>query len=278
MLQLAQIITSEGGIVRGKRLQEFGFSRRMLSCAVQDGSVLRVRQGVFAHPTTDPQLIDAAAHGGAVTCSAALRMHDVWTLKDDLVPHVWMGGTGRVHHPQPCSCVGHFFAGTMRLGLAPLELVLVHVYHCHGDEAFFAALESALRQRKITQAAKERLRSRLPAGARWLVDFARRDADSGLESLLRLRLRVLGIPLDCQVSIPTVGRVDFVIGDRLILEADGIENHDGRSHRHKDLVRDAAASRLGYETLRFDYALIVHEWPIVEAAIVAAMTRLGHRP
>lgn len=274
MLQLAQIITREGGIARGTRLHEFGFSRRMLSCAVRDGEVLRVRPGVFAAPDADPRVVEAAAHGGAVTCSDALRMHDVWSLKDDAAPHVWMGGTGRVHHAQPCSCVGHFFAGTMRLGLAPLEIVLVHVYHCHGDEAFFAALESALRQRKITQVSKERIRARLPDGARWLVDFAWRDADSGLESLLRLRLRLLGIRLDCQVSIPTVGRVDFVIDGRLILEADGAENHDGESHRHKDLVRDAAASVLGYETLRFDYALIVHQWHVVEAAIVAAVTRL----
>lgn len=42
-------------------------------------------------------------------------------------------------------------------------------------------------------------------------------------------------------------------------------------------MRDAAASVLGYETLRFDYAQIVHEWPSVEAAVVAALTRLRER-
>jgi very-short-patch-repair endonuclease len=153
----------------------------------------------------------------------------------------------------------------------------VHVYHCHGDEVFFAALESALRQRKISSAATGRIRARLPLRARWLVDLARADADSGLESLLRLRLHVLGIRLECQVAIPTVGIVDFVVGDRLILETDGKENHDGASHRHKDLRRDAAASRLGYETLRFDYALVIHDWPTVEAAILAALARLIDR-
>src|SRR5690606_36066930 len=146
---------------------------------------------------------------------------------------------------------------------------------CAGDEAFFAAFESAWRKGRLPQAARSRVRAALPASARWLVDISRSDADSGLESILRLRLHLLGIRLDCQVVIPGVGTVDFVIGGRLILEADGKENHDGRSMRHKDLVRDAAASRLGYETLRFDYAQIVHDWAAVQAAILGALTRTG---
>lgn len=273
MLQPALLISHEGGIARGVRLQEFGLSRRVLSEAVKDGTILRVRPGVFANVSTDRRLVAAAEHGGALTCGGALRLHGIWTLQDDQVPHVWLGGTGRVHHPRTCTCVGHFFGGVMRLGLAPLEIVLVHVFHCHGDEAFFAALESALRTGRIRAAAKDRIRRRLPTGAHWLVDLARKDADSGLESLLRLRLYILGIRLVCQVDIPTVGRVDFVIGDRLILEVDGKENHDGEVHRHKDLVRDAAASALGYETLRFDYAQIVHDWQSVEAAVLAALVR-----
>ena len=61
--------------------------------------------------------------------------------------------------------------------------------------------------------------------------------------------------------------------DRLVPEADGKHNHDDDSHRHRDLQRDAAASRLGYETLRFDYAMIIHDWPTVLAAILAALAR-----
>lgn len=273
MLQLGHIIRIEGGVSRGMRLQKFGFSRRSLAEAVDRGEIRRVRPGVFTLASTPSDVVVAADHGGAVTCGRALRLHGIWTLNEDATVHVWMGGAGRVHHTKDCSCVGHFFAGSTSLGLAPLEVVLEHVYHCHGDEGFFAALESALRTRKINHAAKRRIRSRLPAGAQWLVDLARDDADSGLESLLRLRLHLLGIRLECQVTIPTVGRVDFVVGDCLILETDGKENHDGQSHRHRDLVRDAAASRLGYETLRFDYALVIHDWPIVEAAVLAALAR-----
>ncbi|WP_426181651.1 DUF559 domain-containing protein [Microbacterium sp. TWP3-1-2b2] len=277
MLQPTHLIAQQGGIARGSQLQSLGFTRRMLSTEVENGHIVRVRPGVFALPSTVAEVVEAAAHGGALTCASALRLHGIWTLNDDPEVHVWLGGTGRVHHVSGCSCVGHYFAGTMQLGLAPLEIVLAHVYHCHGDEAFFAALESGLRQRKIASAARNRIRSRIPTSARWLVDFARPDSDSGLESLLRLRLHLLGIRLECQVTILAVGIVDFVVGDRLILETDGRENHDGISHRHKDLRRDAAASRLGYETLRFDYALVIHDWPTVEAAILAALARMVER-
>ncbi|WP_300268668.1 DUF559 domain-containing protein [Microbacterium sp.] len=105
-----------------------------------------------------------------------------------------------------------------------------------------------------------------------MLDLARSDAASGLESLLRLRLHLLGIRLDCQVNIDGVGRVDFVVGGRVILETDGKENHAGEL-RHKDLMRDAAASALGYETLRFDYAMVVHNWDVVAAAILPAIGR-----
>ncbi|KQZ22261.1 hypothetical protein ASD43_16195 [Microbacterium sp. Root553] len=73
-------------------------------------------------------------------------------------------------------------------GLSTRTPIRVHVYPCRGDEAFFVALESALRPRLVEAAGRARIRSRLPLKARWLIDLARADADSGLESLLRLRL------------------------------------------------------------------------------------------
>jgi len=272
----AHVLSHLGDLARGTTLRQFGLSRRMLSSAVRDGTITRVRNGVFATPSAPADVLTAAAHGGALTCSRALRLHGIWTLEDDTNPHVWLGTHGRNHHIA-CTCTGHYFGGRTVLGLAPLEDALVHVYLCKGDESFFVSIESALQLRKIGAASRARVRSRLPAKARWLVDLARTDADSGLESLLRLRLHLLGIRLECQVDIPSVGRVDFVLHELLILEADGAENHDSASHRHRDLLRDAEASRQGYETLRFDYAMIVHDWPVVEAAILAAVDRLRAR-
>jgi very-short-patch-repair endonuclease len=75
--------------------------------------------------------------------------------------------------------------------------------------------------------------------------------------------------------ISSVGRVDLLIGDRLLVETDGRDNHDGISHRHKDLVRDANAAAWAYVTLRFDYALVIHDWDLVERAVLAQVAA-GH--
>ncbi|MGV2982214.1 DUF559 domain-containing protein [Microbacterium sp. AGC85] len=267
-----QILPHFDGIARGVQLQRFGCTRTQLAAAAKTGTIVRVRTGVYALPGTDPYVVAAALHGGALTCAAALRRHGVWLLSDvtDVI-HVWMGAAGRKHHGK-CGCTTHYTPGTSGLGLAPVAAALVHLYRCSDQETFFAAYESAWNQRLISASDRDRIRRELPRTAGWLLDLARGDAESGLESLLRLRLHLLGIRLDCQVRIDGVGRVDFVIDRRVILEADGKQNHE-KSNRHKDLIRDAAASARGFETLRFDYAMIVHDWDRVVAAILPALAR-----
>ncbi|MFJ4224295.1 endonuclease domain-containing protein [Microbacterium sp. NPDC089695] len=274
MLDPSEILTRLDGISRGTVLQQYGCSRDRLRRAVAGGTIVRVRAGIFAVPTADAKVVAAAAHGGALTCAAALRAYAVWTLpEDDGAIHVWLGGSGRVHPHEGCACVAHYSPGTAGLGIAPLAVGLIHSYRCLGAEAFFAAYESAWNRRQLSAHDRKRIRRELPASARWLVDLARPDAQSGLESILRLRLHLLGIRLDCQVAISGVGRVDFVIESRVILEVDGRLNHASAERRHHDLRRDAAASALGYETLRFDYALLIHDWDAVLAAILPALAR-----
>ncbi|MFD6701120.1 MULTISPECIES: DUF559 domain-containing protein [unclassified Microbacterium] len=274
MLDPATTLTRLGGVARGEHLHALGLTRSALARAVSSGRIRRVRPGVFAAPDACPKTVAAAAHGGALTCGAALRLSKVWVLEKDAPPHVWVGRDGRVHAHPACDCTSHFFDGATRFGVVEVETALIHLHGCAGAEAFFASFESAWRRGLLSRAARARIRDALPQSARWLVDIARADADSGLESLLRLRLHVLGIRLDCQVRMPGVGKVDFVVAGRLIIEVDGRENHDGESLRHKDLRRDAAASALGYETLRFDYAQVLYDWPSVQAAILAALRRI----
>ncbi|MBS1907468.1 MAG: DUF559 domain-containing protein [Actinobacteria bacterium] len=274
MLSAIDTVARLGGIATGARLQELGFDRRALARLVDRHELDRIRPGVFAAPGLDPEVRAATAHGGALACVSVLRKRKVWVLADEGPLHVWLGPN---HHAQPhsaCTCVSHFYRGVPPLGQVDIETALTQLFRCQGDESFFASYESAWRKGLLSRAARLRIRAALPSKARWLVDLARSDADSGVESLLRLRLHVLGIRLDCQVRIDGVGVVDFVVAGRLIIEADGKENHDGSSKRHKDLRRDAAASSLGYETLRFDYAQIVHDWPAVQSAILAALARI----
>ncbi|GLI25813.1 hypothetical protein ARHIZOSPH14_00550 [Agromyces rhizosphaerae] len=257
-----------GGVARTAELAAAGVGRRDLARAVDEGAVVRLRQGIYAVPDLAPDAAEAVRHGGALGCLSAARALGLWVLTDDDRLHVSMAPTGRSREHSDCACVVHWTGGGLR-PVASIVDVLRQVLACAGPEEFFVCLESAMRLKRIDADGVARLREHVPAWARPLIDDARWDADSGLESLLRFRLRLFRLRIRSQVAIPTVGRVDHVIGDRLILEADGRENHDGESNRHRDLVRDAAAAALGFDTLRFDYAQIVHDWPSVRAAILA---------
>lgn len=276
MLTPAELLDRSDGIARGTWLQQYGCSRRTLADAVAEGSIRRVRPGVFALPTLNPKVRTAAAHGGELTCADALRWHRVWVLSNpNKEVHVWLGRAGRRHPHPKCECTVHHSPGTASVGMASVATALIHAYRCLPAEEFFAAYESAWNKRLPSASDRRRIAAELPHAAQWMLQLARSDAQSGLESLLRFRLHLLGIRLDCQVEINTVGRVDFVVGGRLILEVDGRENHQSAERRHSDLLRDAAASVLGYETLRFDYALVVHRWEAVVPAILAAIRRIG---
>lgn len=262
-------------MARTSELRRRGVTDAELTRAVRAGEVIKPRQGVYALPDTPQELLHAAAHGGTIGCCAAAVLHGLWTLSTPVETHIWMGrgGTPRIAGD---GCRIHWDDGHVQVGrLPPVANVLLQVACCADEETFFAALESALRQSLLGPGDLAWLWHRLPSGLRWLVGFARADADSGLESLIRLRLHRLGIEVCTQVTIDGVGEVDFVIGGRLIVEADGEGNHGNAEKRSKDLRRDAAASALGYETLRFTYSMIVHEWPSVIAAIRGAMLRLS---
>ena len=259
-------------------LRRRGMSRRAIARQVADGRLVRAARGLYADGSVCAPRLTAAAHGGALACVSAARHLGLWVLSPDDELHVGVGGHRHPRVHVGCRCVTHWDDGPgAAFALVSTPRVLRQILRCRGVEEFFVVLESALRTGRISGAGVAWLRATGGPAAREAIAHARDDADSGLESLVRWRLRDRGLRLRTQMSIVSVGRVDLLIGDRLLVEVDGIENHDGASHRHKDLVRDANAVIWGYVTLRFDYAMVVHDWDTVEAAILAAVDRGLHR-
>lgn len=261
------------------QLRAEGWSRRSIAAAVVAGDIERVRRGTYARDTACAPVRRAGRHGGVLACVSAARHLGLWTLADDDTLHVWLRGDGHAVAHDGCCCVEHWdaMAAPGRTRAASVPRVLRQIWLCRGIEEFFVTLESALHQRRITRAGLAWLRTHCGEPVRDAIAFARSDAESGLESLLRWRLRECGLRIRTQVWIVSVGRVDILVGDRLILEADGAAFHDGAQPRHRDRVRDANAAAWGYVTLRFDYAMIVHDWPTVLGAILAHIDRGHHR-
>lgn len=267
---------SSESITTHAKMLAAGMTRRQIVARVRSGSLERIRRGVYGHPGACAPIRTAAAHGGVLACVSAARHAGLWVLSTTETVHVGLGAHGHAYPHDRCACTEHWDGPGGASTGHPIPQVLLQVYRCLGIEDFFVALESALRYGMLSARALDRLRAQGNAEVREAIAFARRDADSGIESLLRWRLRKHGLRIRSQVDIIAVGRVDFLIGDRLIVEADGADNHHGESQRHKDLMRDANAAAWGYITLRFDYAMIVHDWDTVEQAILAHIDRGDH--
>ena len=262
---------------RYAELAASGLSRRAITGQVARGELSQVRTGVYARPGACAEGLTAAHHGGALACISAARHRGLFVLEADHPVHVWLRPHGRSRPHDGCTCVPHWDSDSATaFGEPTIPQILRQILACRGVESFFVTLESALRQGMLTRAEIAWLRTRTNDAGRDAIAFARRDADSGVESLLRWRLRRHRIRLRSQVRIISVGVVDFLIGERLIVEVDGKGNHEGATERHRDLVRDANAAAWGYVTLRFDYAQVVHDWESVELAILAHLDRGLH--
>lgn len=264
------------GVARTHQLSEFGITAATIRTATDRGLVQRLRKGVYAldaHATVSV----AAAHGGHLTCVSVLQELGLWLLNPPAGLHVDVGRKGRIFGHSGCSCVDHHSDSETAFGRVGCVEALLAAMRCLSHEEFFAAFESAWRRRLISQQDRDRIIWAAPATLAGLLRFARGDADSGLESIFRFRLLQLGIQLESQVTIDGIGRVDFRYKD-VLFEIDGKLNHDGTSERHKDLLRDAAAARLGYRVLRFNYAMIVHDWDTVIATVRCAIARAQAAP
>ncbi len=156
-----------------------------------------------------------------------------------------------------------------------MDVAVASAANCLSAEGLVVVLDSMLNQRMIEMADARTI----VAASRFAhINLAERcDArsESGTETLIRLRLRALGIHLRIQVDIPGVGRVDFLVGDRLIIEADSREHHLPKYQT--DRTRDRVAIGLGFLVIRLTYEDVVYRWDVVVADVLAVIRRRSHR-
>ena len=101
--------------------------------------------------------------------------------------------------------------------------------------------------------------------------------ESALESVVRYYLWRAKIKFRTQVVLPRIGRVDFLIGERLILEVDGFEFHAHVDSFRNDRGRDRSAAGQGYLTIRVTWWDVMHNWPRILDDLRAVLRRRGHR-
>jgi very-short-patch-repair endonuclease len=146
---------------------------------------------------------------------------------------------------------------------------------CGAPLDIVVAADSLLNRRLLTREEVGTILSRTSRGRRLLGRVDGR-AESGTETIVRTRLQAKGAHLRSQVAIARVGRVDFVLGDRLVVEVDGQEWHDEASQFERDRARDALLVARGYLVMRFSYRRVMDAIAEVEREILAVVRARDH--
>lgn len=269
-----------GGVARVSRLRTAGASPSDLRDAVASGALIRIRKGWMALPDAHPELVRAVALGGRVACLSAARHLGLWTPDEE-------GSALHIARPRhagrtfgdPGGCVEHWQSQTWSSrdsAVESIDALVRQALLCLAYEDALTIVDSALHKRLLSQTRLRRIVESLPARFTRVLDDVDGASESGLETLCRLRLAVFGVTVRTQVEFPGIGRVDLVIGDRIVLEADGREWHSGESSFLADRSRDLALTRLGYVVIRVTYQQVIHEWQLIETAIDGMIGRNEH--
>lgn len=266
------LVKKYAGVVSTKQLRRTGATKEQIDEAVALDALKRERWGWYSTRDADPDVAAAVAAGGVLTCRSALRRHGLWAPDDGIVHfrtsrhhRRTLGadvGCGRYGRPTP-------FVGSVD----DVPTALAHAAFCLPAEDFIVLCDSALNKRLVSRAQLLHLLSDAPDRVRHLVSLCDGKAESGTETMVRLRLRGRRIKLVTQARIANVGRVDLRVGRRLIIEVDSRAHHTGEEHYESDRLRDLRLTALGFVVVRLTYAQVVHRWdttlPYVEALIQA---------
>lgn len=270
-MELTSYLLGSSGMARTASLRAAGFGKHEIATAVRTGTVFHPLRGWVALPETDALLLRAAKGRAVVTCVTQAERLGLWVF-GQVLPHF---GLLEQHARRPEGCVAHWGRPLVpRLPGAvvdPVENVLGMVASCQPFESALVVWESALNKQLVDY---ERL-SALPlrGAAKDLLEVSTPFSDSGLESLVCKRLRWLRVPVRPQAWAHG-RRVDFLIGERLVLQIDGA-THTGQQ-RTSDIEHDAELMLRGYTIIRVSYEQVVHRWPEVQDRIMGAIARGKH--
>lgn len=234
-----------------------------------------IRPGWYAGPGADAAAVAAVAAGGTLSCIQALSSDGVWHPPNVQGLHVRFLRA----QPLPPHVIDHRIPGPRQPLVSAVDLpvtALACAIKCLPMADAVAVCDSVLRLHVLEpHEVMDALRLAGKPGAR-VKPAIDPSADSGIESHLRVMLRSLGIRHRTQVMIRDVGRTDTLIGDRLVVEADGLEYHSGE-HASADRRRDMRLHQLGFLVFRFSYWQILSQQDEVKATIRAALRAREHR-
>ncbi|MFT4086779.1 MAG: hypothetical protein QM658_06420 [Gordonia sp. (in: high G+C Gram-positive bacteria)] len=263
------------GVYRHEQLVEFGLSAEQIEKLSRGGGLERLRRGWFATGGHDPAVAAAVKSGGALSCVSALDSHGLWVAPG-------YAGTTHVRRSRKLArkhgggCHPYGCMPSVEGPVDPVALALECALHCMSEEDWIAVCDSACNTLGL---AAEAMRAEMGALPEWAMRWFGKvepAAQSGTESITRVRLRAAHYTVVVQPKIKDVGRSDLRIG-RLVIECDSETYHcDPESYRY-DRQRDRKATAAGWIPFRLTYEDILYGWEEVLADIRAITQADRHR-
>lgn len=268
-------VAGNGGIVRTTAAYKAGFSKHDVASAVRSGVLNRVARSWVCASNCVRDAKWAAMLNGHITCVSAAKLLGLWVI-DDIRCHIAVQNNSNVKPNRDKVRLHYGSAPVPRPKhevLDPVVNIIATAAGCQSFESAVALADSAIRAGFVTRSELMRIQTRSPAVAR-VAEASSELSDSGIETIPRVRLAAIGIPLRQQVKIAG-HRVDGLIGERLVLQFDGAE-HLTREQKQIDVKHDAELQLLGYTVLRFTYWDVMDMWHHVEATIQRAIAQGLH--
>ncbi|GAA4176136.1 endonuclease domain-containing protein [Gryllotalpicola koreensis] len=280
-MRLDTLLSVNQGFVSRAQLRRAGLTSHGIRALIADGALVAFTRDILGRPTANPVLRRAVAMGGRAACVTAARAMGIWVLESDEFHVVPRSHNGRFRSdglaPEP---VLHWTPAPIepdrsRLAIESGRNTLAHIARCQPLDAAVASFDSAVRLGMITLEELERLAFVHRGRFAEAVALVTGDADSGLETLTRVRLGWAGIA--CQRQVVIDGHpVDLLIGERLIIQLDGLQHLKDPVQLARDRRQDRRLKLMGYTVLRYGYAEVVFGWETTLAEIMAHLAAGAH--
>ena len=303
---LRDLALSQGGAFGAGQARRLGVTDLDIHDLVRRGEVVRVRRGAFVLTTSRQGLrpeADYALRARAVLLSrpgptwashhAALAISELPLVACDLTRFDVCAQIRAPHrrgvvltHPLPAGEEPLVVKGAR---CVTTETALALVAARSGVKGVLPALDAALHSDLVTVAGVRASAQRLDLGATaqgrldQALALADPQAESPGESLARLLLTSLGLAVRSQVRIcddlGLIGRVDFLVGHKVVVEFDGLVKYEGALGREALAAEKRREDRLraaGYEVVRLTWADLdrpAHVARLVREAVARAGAR-----
>lgn len=281
MTDLTYLLTQHFGVVSSAQLREAELDHNSVRNFISRGALTRLRHGWYAGQGAIPVVVSAVRAGGVLSGPSALKLRGVWTPPNQPV-HV------RLRRPENLkrhSSMGRAVPFALSEGRAvplnqsvdpPAAALLTSILACPRDNAIVLA-DSLVNLNMLSPLELESVARRAGKRGNEVLKLVADTSQSGTETYFRLWLIRHGIKFRAQAEIPLVGWVDFLIGDRLVIEIDSRTHHETPENHDKDRRRDRFLTAMGYRHIRLTYAEVMYRLDEVGLDILALIRRDEHR-